>query len=284
MTEAPNDDGPVSPQGEAGLTRLRIDLGYDGTEFSGWARQPGLRTVEETLSRALWTALRLPEPPSLTVAGRTDAGVHATGQVAHVDLPDPVDPAPLVRRLGGLLPADVVVSRITVAAAGFDARFSALGRRYRYRVTDLAPDPLRRRDTVAWPRPLDAPAMDEAASGLIGEHDFAAYCRPREGATTIRTLRRLGVERDSDGVVVATVEADAFCHNQVRAMMGALLAVGEGRRPSSWPGEVLAARVRDSAVTVAPPHGLTLAHVDYPPADQLAAQAARTRQVRRAPS
>jgi tRNA pseudouridine38-40 synthase len=284
VTEATNDDGPVSPQGEAGPTRLRIDLAYDGTEFSGWARQPGLRTVEETVARALWTALRLSEPPSLTVAGRTDAGVHATGQVAHVDLPEPVDPAPLVRRLGGLLPADVVVSRVTVAAAGFDARFSALGRRYRYRVTDLPPDPLRRRDTVAWPRPLDAPAMDEAAAGLIGEHDFAAYCRPREGATTIRTLRRLQVEREPDGVVVATVEADAFCHNQVRAMMGALLAVGEGRRPSSWPAEVLAARVRDSAVTVAPPHGLTLAHVEYPPAAELAARAVQTRRLRRPPS
>jgi tRNA pseudouridine38-40 synthase len=283
VNDTPYDDRPATPSGDGGPVRLRLDIAYDGTEFSGWARQPGLRTVEETLARAVWTALRLPGQPSLTVAGRTDAGVHATGQVAHVDLPGPADLTQLVRRLGGLLPADVVVRRITVAAEGFDARFSAAGRRYRYRVTDLPPDPLRRRDTVAWPRPLDAPAMDEAAGGLIGEHDFAAYCRPREGATTIRTLRRLQVEREPDGVVVATVEADAFCHNQVRAMMGALLAVGEGRRPSSWPGEVLRAGVRDSAVTVAPAHGLTLVHVDYPPADQLAAQAAQTRQVRRPP-
>lgn len=263
--------------------RLRLDLAYDGTEFSGWARQPGLRTVEDTVARALLTALRLPEVPSLTVAGRTDAGVHAAGQVAHVDVADATDIERLPRQLAGLLPADVVVRRVTVAAPGFDARFAATGRRYRYRVTDLAPDPLRRRDTLAWPRPLDAPAMNEAAAGLVGEHDFAAYCRPREGATTVRTLRRLKVERESDGVVVATVEADAFCHNQVRAMMGALLSVGEGRRPTSWPAAVLAARVRDSAVTVAAPHGLTLMHVDYPPADQLAAQASRTRQLRTAP-
>jgi len=279
-----NDDKPAVPLGTGGLVRLRLDLAYDGTEFSGWARQPGLRTVEDTLARALSTALRLPEVPALTVAGRTDAGVHASGQVAHVDVPESSDLDALPRRLGGLLPPDVVVARITVAAPGFDARFSASGRRYRYRVTDLPPDPLRRRDTLAWPRPLDAPAMDEAANGLIGEHDFAAYCRPREGATTVRTLRRLRVEREHDGVVVATVEADAFCHNQVRAMMGALLAVGEGRRPPSWPADVLAAGVRDSAVTVAPPHGLTLAHVDYPSADQLAAQAIRTRQLRQPPA
>lgn len=284
MSEDARNDEPAAPMGDGGLVRLRLDLGYDGTGFSGWARQPGLRTVEETVARAVATALRLPEVPALTVAGRTDAGVHATGQVAHVDVPEPGDLDRLPRRLAGLLPAEIVVRRITVAAPGFDARFSATGRRYRYRVTDLPPDPLRRDDTVAWPRPLDAPAMDEAAAGLVGEHDFAAYCRPREGATTVRTLRRLRVEREPDGVVVATVEADAFCHNQVRSMMGALLAVGEGRRPTGWPAEVLAAGVRDSAVAVAPPHGLTLEHVDYPPADQLAAQATRTRQRRRPPA
>jgi tRNA pseudouridine38-40 synthase len=283
VTAADDNDEPAAPSGGGGLVRLRLDLGYDGTEFSGWARQPGLRTVEETLARAVATALRLPDVPQLTVAGRTDAGVHATGQVAHVDVPEVAELDRLPRKLAGLLPADVVVRRVTVAAPGFDARFSASGRRYRYRVTDLPPDPLRRRDTVGWPRPLDAPAMDEAAAGLVGEHDFAAYCRPREGATTVRTLRSLRVEREPDGVVVATVEADAFCHNQVRAMMGALLAVGEGRRPTPWPGEVLRAGKRDSAVSVAPPHGLTLVHVDYPPADELAAQAAKTRRIRRAP-
>jgi tRNA pseudouridine38-40 synthase len=290
VTPTPYDDepAPADPRpttaADGGPVRLRLDLAYDGTEFSGWARQPGLRTVEDTVATALATGLRLTDPPVLTVAGRTDAGVHATGQVAHVDVPATAELDRLPRQLAGLLPPDVVVRRVTVAAPGFDARFSATGRRYCYRVTDLPPDPLRRRDTVAWPRPLDPPAMEEAAAGLVGEHDFAAYCRPREGATTIRTLRRLQVERAPDGVVVATVEADAFCHNQVRAMMGALLAVGEGRRPSEWPGEVLRAGVRDSAVTVAPPHGLALTHVDYPPADQLAAQAARTRQVRRPPA
>ena len=263
------------------VVRVRIDLAYDGTDFAGWARQPGQRTVEETLAAAVTTVLRLSEPAVLTVAGRTDAGVHAAGQVVHVDLPAETDPATLARRLGGVLPADIVVRSVDVAPDGFDARFGAVGRRYRYRVSDRPLDPLRRRDTLAWPRPLDPDAMTAAGAALQGEHDFAAYCRPREGATTIRTLRLLAATREPDGVVVIAAEADAFCHNQVRAMVGALLAVGEGRRPVEWPGEVLAAGVRDSAVTVAPAHGLTLVGVDYPPADELAARAVTARARRR---
>lgn len=261
--------------------RLRLDLSYDGTDFAGWARQPGQRTVEETVAQAMTTVLRLPEPPSLTVAGRTDSGVHATGQVAHVDLGVDIDPAQLGRRLAGVLPADIAVRSVIVAPDGFDARFSATGRRYCYRVCDAPLNPLRRRDTLGWPRPLDPEDMTAAAAALIGEHDFAAYCRPREGATTIRTLRRLDAIRTDDTVEV-TAEADAFCHNQVRAMVGALLAVGDGRRPVDWPGTVLAAGVRDSAVAVAPAHGLTLVGVDYPPDAELAARAvaARARRTR----
>ena len=257
--------------------RFRLDLAYDGTDFSGWARQPGRRTVEETVTAALATVLRLDAPPILTVAGRTDAGVHATGQVAHVDLPDGHEPAQIQRRLAGVLPDDVVVQRVSVAPDGFDARFSATGRRYRYRLNDGPGDPLRRRDTVSWSKPLDPVSMTAAAAGLVGEHDFAAYCRPREGASTVRHLRRLDAEREPDGVLVVAAEADAFCHNQVRSMVGALLAVGEGRRPVGWPAEVLAGQVRDSAVTVAPPHGLTLVAVDYPPDNELAARADVTR-------
>lgn len=257
--------------------RVRLDISYDGTEFSGWARQPGRRTVEQTIADAIAMVARLGDVPVLTVAGRTDAGVHAAGQVAHVDLSSHLDPADLERRLAGVLPADVVVGRVAVAPDGFDARFSALARHYRYRITDGRPDPLRRRDTLAWPRALDETAMHAAAQGLQGEHDFAAFCRPREGATTIRTLRRLAVSRADDGVVVVSAEADAFCHNQVRAMVGALLCVGEGRRDVGWPGQVLEAGVRDSAVTVAPPHGLTLLRVDYPPDADLAARAVAAR-------
>lgn len=270
-------DEPGTRTGGVGLVRVRLDLAYDGTEFSGWARQPGRRTVEETLAGALAQVLRLASPAALVVAGRTDAGVHATGQVVHADLPES-DIAALVRRLRGVLPSDVVVRRADLAPPEFDARFSATGRTYRYRVSDEAPDPLRRRDTVCWPRPLDVAAMNAAAQSLVGEHDFAAYCRPREGATTIRHLRRLEATRDD--VVVITAAADAFCHNQVRSMVGALLAVGDGRRPVPWPAQVLAAGVRDSAVTVAPAHGLTLVAVDYPPDDQVGRRARQARQRR----
>jgi tRNA pseudouridine38-40 synthase len=251
---------------------LRLDLAYDGTGFSGWAAQPGQRTVEGTLAEALGLVLRAPALPKLTVAGRTDAGVHASAQVAHVDLAGPVDVRRLARSLAALLPDDVVVRDVSVAPDGFDARFSAVGRRYRYRVTDGPADPLRRHDTLSWPRRLDVEQMQRAADGLTGEHDFAAYCRPRPGGTTVRTLRTLRVGRDGDLVTVEAA-ADAFCHHQVRSMVGALLAVGEGRRPVHWPRQVLLAGVREGGVSVAPAHGLTLVAVDYPPDERLAERA-----------
>jgi tRNA pseudouridine38-40 synthase len=288
VTVTSSTDQPASPPGDSGLvlplqTRLRLDLSYDGTEFSGWARQPQLRTVAQVVEDALATVLRLEEPPVLTVAGRTDAGVHAIGQVAHVDVDvavTSIDVALVTRRLRGVLPDDVSLRALQIAPAGFHARFAALGRHYVYRIADGVSNPLRRRDTASWSRGLDVEAMQAAATSLLGEHDFAAYCRPRAGATTIRTLRELSVTRDRDAVVLVAAHGDAFCHNQVRSMVGALLAVGEGRRPVEWPAEVLQARVRDSLVNVAPAHGLTLVAVDYPPADELADRAAQTRQRR----
>lgn len=262
--------------------RLRIDLAYDGAGFHGWARQPGLRTVQEALEDALATVLRLPSV-EVTCAGRTDAGVHARGQVVHVDVaavPGPFDR--VVRRLNGVLDRDVRVRRLSEAPAGFDARFSAVWRRYAYRVADRpeAVDPLTRGHVLAWPRPLDVDAMNHAAGLLLGEHDFASFCKRREGATTIRTLLELSWERGTDGVLVATVRADAFCHNMVRALVGCLVAVGEGRRTPAWAAQVLAARRRDPAVTVVHAHGLTLEEVGYPADDDLAAQAGRARVVR----
>lgn len=246
--------------------------------------------MQGVLEEALRTALRLPAPPPLTVAGRTDAGVHARGQVCHVDVPADAYAAAaarLVRSLAGMLPADVRVRAAAPAAAGFDARFSALSRRYAYRVSDdpAGVDPLRRHDTVWHHRRLDLTAMNAAAVGLLGEHDFGAFCRRREaGATAVRRLLRLSWVRADAEVAVADVEADAFCHSMVRALVGALLAVGDGRRPTDWPAQVLAARVRDPAVTVAPAQGLTLEEVRYPPADRLAARAAQARQVRTLPT
>lgn len=273
--------------------RIRLDLAYDGTGFSGWAAQPGRRTVEGVLSDALTTVLRAPEPVRLTVAGRTDAGVHARGQVAHADveaaawaaLPGRSDRDPAqaaVTRLAGVLPPDVVVRRAERAPDGFDARFSATSRRYAYRVADPASlqDPLRRFDTVRHRRPLDAAAMDEAARALLGLHDFAAFCKRRDGATTVRTLLSYAWARDEDGVLVGTVLADAFCHSMVRALVGAVVPVGEGRRPAGWPEQVLTARVRDPGVVVMPPHGLSLEEVRYPADGGLAARADEARAVR----
>ena len=267
------------------LVRVRLDLSYDGAAFSGWAAQPGQRTVEGVLSETLGHVLRLPAPVRLTVAGRTDSGVHARGQVAHADLPADAWAAhadAALRRLSRALPPDLRVRSVAVAADGFDARFSALWRRYAYRICDdpARADPLRRHDTLWNPRPVDVDAMNEAAALLLGEHDFAAFCRKREGATTVRALRRLEWARDVDGVAVGCVVADAFCHNMVRALVGALLPVGEGSRPVSWPAQVLAAAARDPAVRVVPAHGLSLEEVRYPEPELLAARAAFTRRVR----
>ncbi len=279
------------------MVRLRLNLGYDGGGFSGWARQPALRTVQGEIEQALGRILRIAEPV-LTVAGRTDAGVHARGQVAHVDVPGEVlvrldgnrphalgtdeRLSVLVRRLGGVLPPDVRVFRVSVAPEGFDARFSALSRRYAYRVSDAAGgcDPLRRHEVLWHNRPLDLDALNAAAARLLGEHDFAAFCKKREGATTIRELQRLDWAREPGGVLVATVVADAFCHSMVRALVGSLLAAGDGRRPVEWPGQVLAAGVRDTGVHVAPAHGLCLEEVRYPADAELADRASATRRVR----
>ncbi|MFD4831850.1 tRNA pseudouridine(38-40) synthase TruA [Streptomyces sp. SID4919] len=271
----------MSDEVEPGFVRVRLDLGYDGTDFSGWAKQAGgRRTVQGEIEDALRTVTRSGDRSyELTVAGRTDAGVHARGQVAHVDIAAGVweeHREKLLKRLAGRLPKDVRVWRAEEAPAGFNARFSAIWRRYAYRVTDHpgGVDPLLRGHVLWHDWPLDVDAMNEAARGLVGEHDFAAYCKRREGATTIRTLQELFLTRGSDGVVTATVRADAFCHNMVRSLIGALLFVGDGHRGPEWPAKVLAAGVRDSAVHVVRPHGLTLEEVAYP-ADELLAERSR---------
>jgi tRNA pseudouridine38-40 synthase len=269
--------------------RLRIDLAYDGGAFHGWAAQPGLRTVQGDLEAALATVLRVPGV-STVCAGRTDTGVHARGQVVHVDVPDDVlgaaagrsdrDPTDAVtRRLNGLLPPDLRVRRLVPAPEGFDARFSPLWRRYAYRICDGVPDPLTRGLVLGWPRPLDLDAMNEASRQLLGLHDFAAFCKQREGATTIRTLLELSWVRERN-LLTGTARADAFCHHMVRSLVGCLLTVGEGRHPVAWPGEVLASGVRDPAVTVVPALGLTLEEVGYPPDDELSTRADEARSKR----
>ncbi|APU12713.1 MULTISPECIES: tRNA pseudouridine(38-40) synthase TruA [Actinoalloteichus] len=272
------------PSGDDGLVRVRLDLGYDGTDFSGWARQPTRRTVCGVLEDALSLLTRL--DVRVTVAGRTDAGVHAAGQVTHLDLPatHPLacTPAELLRRLNRMLPGDVRVFAARVVPAEFDARFAALRRHYVYRLSD-APwgvDPMARHDTLGWHGGLDVDVLNAASARLLGEHDFAAFCRRREGATTVRDLERLHWTRVAEHLVHAEVSADAFCHSMVRSLVGALLAVGDGRRPVEWPGSLLTLRRRADEVSVAPAHGLTLAKVDYPADADLAARTVLTRRLR----
>jgi tRNA pseudouridine38-40 synthase len=285
------------------LVRLRLDISYDGTDFSGWAAQPDRRTVAGCLTDALVVLFRQAVP--LVVAGRTDAGVHASGQVAHIDVPGaglrhlaprvrPTDPpgsdelsggrTGLLRRLAGLLPTDVRVRRVSMAPDGFDARFAALRRHYRYRIgiAEWGVEPLQRRDIFSRRRPLDVEAMSDAAARLLGLHDFAAFCKPREGATTIRELQGLTVRREGNEVVI-DVQADAFCHSMVRSLVGSLIAVGEHQVPTGHPAVQLASRSRSTGIHIAPALGLTLVQVDYPPDAELLRRATATRAIRALP-
>jgi tRNA pseudouridine38-40 synthase len=272
--------------------RIRLDIAYDGTHFRGWARQPGLRTVQGTLEAAI--ARILGGDPRLVVAGRTDAGVHAAGQVAHLDLDDRQASRLTPRRRGGSDPvsdlahrirgvlgayADMTVRRVSTAPEGFDARFSAVWRRYAYRVADDAVgyDPLERARTTTVRGRMNDDAMDAAARSLVGLHDFAAYCKPRPEATTIRTLLEFDWRRGADGVLVANVKADAFCHSMVRGLVGACVAVGSGRLSVEDVARLRDDAERTSAFAVLPARGLTLTEVGYPADDLLAARAEQTR-------
>jgi tRNA pseudouridine38-40 synthase len=286
---------PVTGSGD-GQVRLRLDIAYDGTDFTGWAVQEGHRTVAGVLEEAFSTVFRT--PVRVFGAGRTDSGVHATGQVAHLDVPAdalahayprharPEEPEfrPLVRRLARFLPEDVRVREIGRAPSGFDARFSALRRHYAYQLS-LAPfgvEPQFARYATPWTKPLDLEAVAAASRHLVGLHDFAAFCRHRPGATTIRDLQRLDWVRDGD-LVTAYVSADAFCWSMVRSLVGALLAVGEGRREPPWCATLLSATSRSSDFAAAPARGLTLTGVDYPADHELAARIGVTRDLRTMP-
>ena len=262
------------------MTRLRIDLAYDGGAFHGWASQPGLRTVQGVLEDSLGRVLRLDPAPVLTVAGRTDAGVHARGQVCHVDVEDPaLSPTDLLRRLRRICPDDIAIRDVTEAPDGFDARFSAVWRRYCYRLIDSAqvPDPLLRNHVVQLRHPLHLGTAQEATRLLTGLRDFAPFCKAREGATTIRDLREFTVTRRGDGVVEVHLLADAFCHSMVRALVGALTVVGAGRRNLTWLEEVARSDRRCGEVPLMPAHGLVLEEVGYPADEQLASRAREAR-------
>lgn len=277
--------------------RIRLDLAYDGTDFHGWAKQgtSDLRTVQKVLEDNLSMVLR--ETVELTVAGRTDAGVHAAGQVAHFDIPAHAleqrsidgDPSKLVRRLGRLLPDDIRVHGVRFGEPGFDARFSAMRRHYIYRITTHPAGalPTRRHDTAQWPKPVELERMQLAADALLGLHDFVAFCKAKPHATTVRELQKFAwkdVSTDIEPQVYeAHVVADAFCWSMVRSLVGSCMAVGEGRRGSGFTAELLDASERSPMVPVAPAKGLSLVGVDYPSADKLQERALETRAVREFP-
>jgi tRNA pseudouridine38-40 synthase len=261
---------------ESGFRRLRMDLSYDGTNFSGWGRQPDRRTVQQRVEEAISTVAQ--HKAETIVAGRTDAGVHATGQVIHVDLPESLELTDLAYKLNRILDEDIRINNIEIAPAAFHARFSALRRYYEYRILDenkVIP-PLARFNTEGWYRPLDVDVMNNASALLIGTHNYAAFCKFREGATTIRTLETFQWRRDREGYLVGDVVADAFCYSMVRNLVGAIVCVADGRKDASWITTLLEDKERVSDSLVFPGRGLTLYKVDYPDAAELVERAAKT--------
>ena len=259
---------------ESGFRRLRIDIAYDGTAFFGWATQPDRRTIQDLVEEAIARISR--SDVESVVAGRTDAGVHATGQVIHVDLPDAVFSDGLTYidlryKLNRILDEDVRIMQISDAPGGFHARFSALRRIYTYKILDANEviPPLSRYDVAPWYRPLDAELMNKASALVLGHHDFAAFCKFKEGGTTIRTLEKYQWHRDETGLLVAEVVADAFCYSMVRNLVGAVVCVADGRKDPSWMAELLANKERVSDSLVFPARGLSLTQVDYPSDQEL---------------
>jgi tRNA pseudouridine38-40 synthase len=255
---------------------LRLDLAYDGTSFYGWGKQPDRRTVQEEVEKAI--AIISQSKIDSIVAGRTDAGVHATGQVIHVDVPESINLDEIAYKLNRILDTDVRVIGVSIAPPAFHARFSALRRHYTYRILDANKviPPLHRYDVASWYKPLAVDQLNEASALLLGDHDFAAYCKFREGATTIRQLQRFEWVRDSDGYLVGDIVADAFCYSMVRNLVGAVVCVADGRFGPEWIQETLANKVRVSDSLVFPACGLTLRQVDYPSDSELLERAAKT--------
>ncbi|GAA1356686.1 tRNA pseudouridine(38-40) synthase TruA [Arthrobacter rhombi] len=287
--------GPPAGTAAPAMVRIMLRLAYDGSGFSGWAVQPGRRTIQGCLEEALQLLFR--RPVRTTVAGRTDAGVHARGQVVHFDLTDAeyralprgknltADEA-LLRRVRGVVSrigGEVFVHEARAAAPGFDARFSALWRRYTYRIADGQErwDPLTRGTTLWHPHELDAELLNAEASSALGRHDFLSYCRPKDFATTIRTLEGFSFNRRDDGILVASLQADAFCHNMVRTLIGAVLRVADGEEAPGWIDRRIAEPVRDHRTRLAAPHPLVLEEVAYPDDWALAERAESTRARRR---
>jgi tRNA pseudouridine38-40 synthase len=253
---------------KSGFSRLRVDLTYEGTNFSGWAKQPNERTVQEEVENALSTITQT--KVATIVAGRTDAGVHAKHQVIHTDLPAQTDINNLAFRLNQILDADIRVLTAQWAPDNFHARFTAISRTYQYKIIDAGKvtAPLDRHDSTEWFRPLDIELMNSGSKLLLGVHDFFAFCKFREGGSTIKNLLKFNWYRDEKDVVICEISADSFRYNMVRNLVGAAVCVGEGRFKPEWMFDTLKNKERVPDSYVFPAKGLTLISVQYPPAEQ----------------
>jgi tRNA pseudouridine38-40 synthase len=253
---------------KSGFSRLRVDLTYEGTNFSGWAKQPNERTVQEEVEKALGTITQT--KVATIVAGRTDAGVHAKHQVIHTDLPTQTDINNLSFRLNQILDADIRVLMAQWAPDNFHARFTAISRTYQYKIIDggKVTAPLDRHDSTEWFRPLDIELMNSGSKLLLGVHDFFAFCKFREGGSTIKNLLTFNWYRDEKDVVICEISADSFRYNMVRNLVGAAVCVGEGRFKPEWMFDTLKNKERIPDSYVFPAKGLTLISVQYPPVEQ----------------
>jgi tRNA pseudouridine38-40 synthase len=274
---------PANPPVD-GRFRYRIDLAYDGTDFNGFSKQPELRTVAgELLSGLVKIFGEDEEDFRMRVAGRTDKGVHAQAQVVHLDLT--TEQLKRIRRghgvaerLNKIIDPDVRVISFEEADPGFHARFSALSRRYRYSIADrsVTPNPMTSRYQLEILWHLDVAPMIEAAKEFTGLRDFRAFCKERDGTTTIRELREISIKRRPNGVIDIEIEADAFCHNMVRSIVGALMSAGSGRTSMAAIRKALKGKRTQHAYKVQAPEGLTLIKIAYPAKSKLAAQAELT--------
>jgi tRNA pseudouridine38-40 synthase len=253
---------------KSGFSRLRVDLTYEGTNFSGWAKQPNERTVQEEVEKALGTITQT--KVATIVAGRTDAGVHAKHQVIHTDLPAQTDINNLSFRLNQILDADIRVLTAQWAPDNFHARFTAISRTYQYKIIDAGKvtAPLDRHDSTEWFRPLDIELMNSGSNLLLGVHDFFAFCKFREGGSTVKNLLTFNWYRDEKDVVICEISADSFRYNMVRNLVGAAVCVGEGRFKPEWMFDTLKNKERIPDSYVFPAKGLTLISVQYPPVEQ----------------
>ncbi|NBO26055.1 MAG: tRNA pseudouridine(38-40) synthase TruA [Actinobacteria bacterium] len=272
---------PLVANAAQGLIRIRGKISYDGKDFSGWGMQPDRRTVQGELENAISTLLRV-DRVIVHCAGRTDAGVHASAQVIHFDIAekDAMEMKDLTYRINAILPEDISIQELEVTAADFDARFAALSRSYEYLIYQGQRNPLLRDRAYRSYLTLDVSAMNEASQVLIGLHDFSAFCKKREGATTIRTLMKFNWTETDDGLIKVELEADAFCYSMVRGLIGAVLAIGEGKFDKTWLEDYLAGKEREAHVFAAPALGLTLVDVKYPAPSEYTKRIAETLQVR----